>query len=90
MADKTNQESSDEFSNVIPVTSVDNQNESLHQTRRRLIKVGLLAVPIILTVRSRPVFAQSGSVGLGDYIPYQDPAENEGNGGNGKSRNNKK
>ena len=35
------------------------------QTRRRLLQTGLLAVPVIMTVRSRPAFAQAlGSAGI--------------------------
>jgi hypothetical protein len=32
------------------------------ETRRRLLKAGVLSVPVIMTVYSRPVFAQIGSV----------------------------
>lgn len=42
--------------------------ENVHlKTRRRLIQVGLMSLPVLMTVRSRPAFAQSlGSV----EIPY--------------------
>ena len=42
--------------------------EDLHlKTRRRLIQVGMMSLPVLMTVRSRPAFAQSlGSVS----IPY--------------------
>lgn len=42
--------------------------EDLHfKARRRLIQVGLMSLPVLMTVRSRPAFAQSlGSVA----IPY--------------------
>ena len=48
------------------------ESEDRHlKTRRRLIKVGLMSLPVLMTVRSRPAFAQSlGSVGLpyGGYL----------------------
>lgn len=44
--------------------------EMRRETRRRLLKAGLLSVPVVLTVRSRPVLAQSlGSAGI-NYGAY--------------------
>lgn len=46
------------------------------ETRRRLLKAGALSVPVILTVRSRPVLGQSlGSAGISYGAYFQ--SENE-------------
>ncbi len=50
------------------------QNESLSpreircEARRRLIKAGLMSVPVMMTVQSRPLFAQS--IGSTEALSY--------------------
>ncbi len=47
--------------------------EVRREARRRLIKAGLMSVPVIMTVHSRPLFAQTnGSVGALGYGGYND------------------
>ena len=38
--------------------------------RRTLIKVGLATLPVILTLRGRPLHASSGMATLDSYTPY--------------------
>ena len=46
------------------------------ETRRRLLKAGALSVPVILTVRSRPVMGQSlGSAGISYGAYFQSQGE---------------
>lgn len=50
--------------------------EKRRETRRRLLKAGALSLPVILTVRSRPVMGQSlGSAGISYGAYFQN--ENE-------------
>ena len=48
----------------------DDNKKKLQQGRRALMKGGLAAVPVILTLRGRPLHASSGMGTLGDYTGY--------------------
>lgn len=48
------------------------------EARRRLIKAGLMSVPVIMTVHSRPLFAQTnGSVGALAYGGYEGTTQSD-------------
>ncbi len=49
------------------------------RSRRRLIKAGLLASPLLVTLRSRPLYAQSslGSMGINYGLYVQNQTTNE-------------
>lgn len=60
-----------------PGTTVPPQ-EVRREARRRLIKAGLMSVPVIMTVHSRPLFAQTnGSVGALGYGGYETTTQSD-------------
>ncbi len=49
-------------------SSPDSHREIRSQARRKLMKAGLISVPVIMTVHSRPLFAQS--IGSTEALSY--------------------
>lgn len=80
MADKITRQHNDDSAELKPESLKDNQQDTMHQPdRRRLLKIGVLLVPVILTVRSRPIFAQAGGSSI-EYGGYQtDQVQNKNN-----------